>query len=425
MNVVLQHLPATEQRLEEIKQHQSGDDTCQQLIEFCQSGWPEKHSIPAAVKPYFPLAAEFSVESGLLMRANRIVIPPSLRKELLDKIHDGHQGITKCRERARQSIWWPGMSRDLEQLVRKCAECCKAQKQRAQPMTPSPLPELPWQKVATDLFEWKQDTFLLIVDYYSRFIEIARLNRMTADEVIIRTKSIFARHGIPETVISDNGPQYTSEAYKTFALEYQFKHITSSPYFPQSNGEAERAVRTIKDMLKKSNDPYLALLAYRTTPLEVGYSPSELLMSRTLRSTVPTTRHQRAPRTPNIEKVRAKDREIKARQKLNFDSHHGVRTLPSLQPGDSVWLPDRQAQGEVREEVTPQSYQVESSDGSYRRNRRDIIQLPHSSEGLHPSASSEPSETPTSAEPNRSIEPRRSDRTSRPPERLDPSWVSH
>ena len=154
-------------------------------------------------------------------------------------------------------------------------------------------------------------------------------------------------------MISGNGPQYASEAYKKFAEEYQFKHVTSSPYFPQSNGEAERAVCTVKDLLKKSNDPYLALLAYRTTPLEVGYSPSELLMSRTLRSTVPTTRTRRAPQTPNLDTVRAKDHEIKARQKQNFDPHHGDRTLPSLAPGDPVWLPDRRIEGEVREEVTP------------------------------------------------------------------------
>ena len=118
------------------------------------------------------------------MRGNRMVIPPPLRKELLGRIHDGHQGITKCRGRARQSVWWPGISKDLEELVQNCPECCRAQKQRAQPLMPTPLPELPWQKVATDLFEWKQATFLLIVDYFSRFIEIARLSNQTAEEVI-------------------------------------------------------------------------------------------------------------------------------------------------------------------------------------------------------------------------------------------------
>ena len=127
------------------------------------------------------------------------------------------------------------------------------------------LPDLPSQTVTTDLFEWKQRTFLLIMDYYSWFVEIARLTRATAEEVITHTKSIFARHGIPEVVISDNGPQYASDAYATFAKDYQFYHFTSSPYFAHSNGEAERAVGTIKNLLKESDDPYLALLAYRAT----------------------------------------------------------------------------------------------------------------------------------------------------------------
>ena len=422
VNMVLQQLPATEQRLEQIRQHQRNDKACQQITEFCQSGWPDKKSLSVTVRPYFPMAAEFSVEGGLLMRGNRIVIPPVLRKELLDKIHEGHQGITKCRERARQSLWWPGLSRDLDELVRTCTKCCKAQKQRAQPMTPSPLPKLPWQVVGTDLFEWNQATFLLIVDYYSRFIEITRVNRLTADEVITRTKSIFARHGIPETVISDNGPQYASEAYRLFARDYQFKHITSSPYFPQSNGEAERAVQTVKNLLRKSDDPYLPLLAYRTTPVLAGYSPSELLMSRILRSTVPTTRAQRAPQVPDSDVVQTKGQADKARQKRNFDSHHGARTLPSLMPGDVVWLPDRQTEGVVQDEVAPQSFQVVSPDGSYRRNRQDIIQLPASQAG-NSSDESESSESVPTAQLNQSSEPRRSSRVPRPPERLDPSWV--
>ena len=222
VSAVVQSLPATEQRLQEIRQLQAEDVACQTIAEYCQFGWPEKHTVDAVVTPYYPIAAELSVENGLLMRGCHIVIPPPLRKEMLARIHTGHQGIVKCRERARQSVWWPGMSRELEELVKHCPECCKVLRQRAQPLMPSVLPDLPWQKVGTDLFEWRQRTFLLIVDYYSRYIEIARLNRATAEEVITHTKSIFARHGIPEVVISDNGPQYDSEAYATFAKDYQF-----------------------------------------------------------------------------------------------------------------------------------------------------------------------------------------------------------
>lgn len=147
-------------------------------------------------------------------------------------------------------------------------------------------------EVGTDLFEWKQNTYLLIVGYYSRFIEISKLNHSTADEVIVHTKSIFTRHGIPEIVVSDNGPQYSSEAFAKFAHQYRFEHVTSSPYHPQPNGKAEHAVQTVKRLLKKEGDPYLPIPLYRATPLQCGYSPSELLMARNLGTNIPMTREQ-------------------------------------------------------------------------------------------------------------------------------------
>ena len=124
-------------------------------------------------------------------------------------------------------------------------------------------------------------------------------------------------------VVSDNGPQYSSKAYADFAKEYQFKHVTSSPYHPQSNGEAERAVGTIKNLLKKEKDPYLAILSYRSTPLQNGYCPSELLMSRKLRTVVPISREQRKPQVPDTETLKAREK-LKADQKRNFDRHRGV-----------------------------------------------------------------------------------------------------
>ena len=142
------------------------------------------------------------------------------------------------------------------------------------------LPDLPWQKVETDLFEWNKQTYLSTVDYYTRFIKIAMLSsKQAAKQVIHWTKSVFTRHGIPEILISDNGPQFCSEMYSEFAKGYQFQHLTSSPYFPQRNGEAERAVGTVKRLLNRESDPYPALMAYHATPLQNGYSPAELLMS--------------------------------------------------------------------------------------------------------------------------------------------------
>ena len=151
----------------------------------------------------------------------------------------------KCCARARQSVWWPGLSGPLQELVAKCQVCTKDQPQNAEPLIPSELPKLPFQRVGTNLFEWEKRTYLLVFDYYSRYIEIALLNRTTAVDVITHMKSIFARHRIPEIVMSDNGPQYACEALEEFAREYHFRHSTSSPNYPQSNGEAERTVNPL------------------------------------------------------------------------------------------------------------------------------------------------------------------------------------
>ena len=287
VNYTIQSLPATESRLEEIRQQQLQDDVCRLLVKYCQLGWPNKSQLTDGTQPYRSVANELSVEAGLLMRGCRIVIPTSMREEILKCLHAGHQGIVKCRARARQSVWWPGISGQLQTLVTNCQVCVKEQPQNAEPLIASKLPELPFQKVGTDLFEWEKQTYILLIDYYSRYIEIALLNRPTAAEVIRHMKSIFARHGIPEIVMSDNGPQYSCEAFSEFSKEYKFQHVTSSPGYPQSNGEAERAVKTVKTLLKKETDPYLALLSYRATPLQIGFSPLELLMGRKLRTAVP------------------------------------------------------------------------------------------------------------------------------------------
>lgn len=174
---------------------------------------------------------------------------------------------------------------------------------------------------------------------------------------------------------------------------------------------------TIKNLLKKSDDPYKALLAYRSTPIQVGYSPSQWLMGRVLRTVVPTTRAQREPCIPDLSLVRSKDKENKARQKKDFDSHHGARHLSPLLPGDQVWISQRECEGEVQEMVSPQSYNVELEDGSVRRNRRDLVRLTNS-QSTESSDTLETQQNVSNALP----EVRRSGRTSRPPERLDPSW---
>lgn len=173
-----------------------------------------------------------------------------------------------------------------------------------------PIPTLPCQRVATDLFEWKKAKYLLVIDYFSCWIEIAKPQQTTSNCVIGHMQSIFARRRIPEVVVSDNGCQYSSYLFSQFARDYSFQHVTSIPHYLQANEEAERAVKTVKSMLRKATDSYLALLAYRSTPTAVGYTPPELLMNRKLRSTVPIPRD---PIVPDYATVAEKDCNVKQR----------------------------------------------------------------------------------------------------------------
>lgn len=262
-------------------------------------------------------------------------------------------------------------------------------------MIASELPQLPWQKVAIDLFEMKGQKYLLLVDYFSRFIEVARLTSTTSQAVINHLKSIFGRHGIPETLISDNGPQFSASEFANFASEYGFTHVTSSPLYPQSNGEIERAVATVKSLLQKSKDPYMAMLAYRSTPLEQGYSPAELQMSRKLRTNIPITQEQLTPKLVDCKQLRAKDSAIKERQRHNYDQRHGVHTLPPLQCGDKVWIPDRKEEGTVVDETgQPRSYMLSTPTSAIRRNRRHVNQLPQPSSDPETPAEPPPEKSP-------------------------------
>lgn len=132
------------------------------------------------------------------MKGNRLVIPVSMRLDVLQRTHEPHQGINKCRERANISVWWPGLSRQLEEVVKRCPTCIKQLVNTAEPAIPSELPNRPWQKLAADLFELKNQQYLLVTDYFSRYVEVAKLSHTTSPDIIVHLKSMFARHDIPD-----------------------------------------------------------------------------------------------------------------------------------------------------------------------------------------------------------------------------------
>ena len=370
------HLPASTQRLELYRKAQSEDPTCQQILEYCLTEWPDKKALDPPLRVYWQLRGEIMVCGGLLMRGQRMIVPKGLQTDTLRKLHDGHQGIVRSRLRATVSVWWPGLLQQLTNLVRNCPICARDHRPNKEPLITNTLPEYPWQSIAADIFNLKGTEYLVVVDYFSRYPEVIQLRSTTSQSVINSLKAIFARHGIPETFRTDNGPQFSSREFTEFATKYQFTHTTSSPHFPSSNGQAERTVQTVKHLIKEAEDPFTALLSYRVTPLPwCGRSPAELLMGRKLRSSLPQTKSSLVPQWSYLREFRDANRKFKEQQKRNYDRYHRARSLPEIPDNTDVWITtgDHNIPGRtVRSAGTPRSYVVRTSTGELRRNRSQI-----------------------------------------------------
>ena len=367
--------------LDMVKRKQDEDEVCTTIKRYIKSEWPARRSLHGDIKPFLAVKDELVEEDGVLLRGCRIVVPRSMQADILKRIHEGHQGIVKCRERAKSSVWWPGLSSKIEDLVQNCETCIKKAPERTEPLRPTPTPDRPWQLIGTDLFEWKNTSYLIVVDYFSRFIEAAEMpRRPTSAALVTRMKAIFARHGIPDVVKSDNGTQYMSREFREFSSSYGFRHVTSSPLHPQSNGEAERAVQTVKKLWMGNGDPYLALLSYRASPIASGISPAELLMGRKLKTTLPIAGKCLIPNWKEAETFRKQDMARKARSKIDFDSRHRASTLRPLKLGECVRIPDRKERGTVKAMTEDgRSYWIQVRSGCLRRNRRALrpLQLRH------------------------------------------------
>ena len=377
---VIQSLPATSQRLEIYRRAQAEDSVCSKVIEYCQSSWPEKRTLDLSITPYWKVRGSITVQSGLLLYNQCIIVPRSLQRETLDRIHEGHQGIERCRMRTKTSVWWPGISSQITTLVENCPTCVMESKHRREPLMTTKLPEYPWQVLAKDLFELKGDHYLLVSDYFSRYLEVVRLATTTSSSVIRALKMIFSRYGIPEVLRSDNGPQYASKEFEEFAKSYGFRHETSSPLYPQSNGLAEHMVQTAKRLLSRSDDPQLALLTYRATPLPwCNLSPAQLLMGRSLRTNVPQVTTHLIPKWSYLEEFREKDKDFKEKQKRDYDHHYRTSEMPDIPEDTAVWIRsgNKPQKGRVVTRANePRSYLVDTPTGRLRRNRSHLQVVP-------------------------------------------------
>eukprot|EP00118_Oscarella_pearsei_P024304 m.303614 g.303614 ORF g.303614 m.303614 type:complete len:479 (+) comp40836_c0_seq2:2784-4220(+) len=368
-------------KLTAIRQGTGQDPELQSVTEILQRGWPTtKAAVPQLAKPYYTMRDEMYLQNGLVCKGDRVVIPTTLRADMMAMLHSTHLGIEGCLRRARESFFWPGMNAQIRDYISVCSICNSIRPEQCrEPLMSSEVPKRPWSKVAVDLFSLESVDYLITVDYYSNFFEVDRLANTIAPTVIHKLKSHFARHGIPDIVVSDNGPQFANEEFTRFSREWGFKHVTSSPRYPQSNGKVENSVNTCKTIMKKAlkaqSDVYLALMDFRNTPSEkIGPSPAQLLFGRQIQTRLPVTPKLLQPAVAAPEVVTRRISEAKEQQAARYDQKS--KPLPPLKPGDTVRM-KRPGQKEwspavCKKRLDSRSYMIKSGPRMYRRNRRQI-----------------------------------------------------
>ena len=274
---------------------------------------------------------ELFIVKNMVMRDTRIVVPVSLQKKILRLAHEGHMGIVKTKQRLRTKVWWPGIDKEIEQVVRQCHACqlVSTQSEKSEPIISTEMPSGPWEILGVDLcgpFP-TGDNLLVIVDYYSRWQEVVIIKSTTADVIIDKLQTVFSTHGLPVTIVTDNGPQFKSQDFKNFVKEYGINHRKVTPYWPQANGEVERQnrilLKTIRTAKAEGKDWKKELrkflLVHRSTPhTSTGVAPCMLLFGRQIRTKLDISIPQNS-KLVNERKVRKKDAATKSKIKENVD----------------------------------------------------------------------------------------------------------
>ena len=375
-------MPATDSRLEEIKELSKKDPELMSLKEVVLNGWPEsKQKCSQEIQKYWIHRGDIAYLNGLLVKQHQIIIPVEMRKTILIAIHEGHLGMEKCMRRARQSIFWPGINNEIKMLVSQCEECIrKLASKEKEPMLVAEVPTRPWQKVGSDLFAHGGANYIIITDYYSLYPEVYRLKSQEAEDVIVALKDSFSRHGTPDELFSDNGPCYKSHKMKRFARQWFFDHNTSSPRYPQSNGLAEVSVKSVKALLQKCGgnlDKFQkGMLILRNSPLKGGKSPAQLLFGRQLKDNLPSlpsnlANREIVKRDVVLERQKSKD---------YYDRHvpHSPRGVKEFKEKQRVVIQHDKTKewtmyGTIEKEVAPRSYLINMDNGGkLRRNRRFV-----------------------------------------------------
>lgn len=353
------------------------DPLLARVFELTLNGWPSQVNDPE-LQPFFERRSSLSIEQGIILWGIRVVIPMALRKRIMEELHEEHLGMCRMKALARGYVWWPNLDRNIEETVQACPSCMSV---RNSPQSASLHPWIwatrPFQRIHIDYAEYKGQSLLIVNDSYSKWLEVIPVRSTTSANTIDKLRMLFASTGLPEEIVSDNGPQFTSHEFRDFTRQNGIKHTLVPPYHPQSNGFAERGVQIVKKAPKskdvegrqQSLEHRLAnfLLKYRVTPhTTTGVSPSELFLKRQLRTRLTLVKPDIGK---SVEKSQQRMKDFHDRGKVKvrqFEEGDQVQVKTTIQPGKWKWLP-----GTVNKVCGPLTYLVQVG------NRKRFCHLDH------------------------------------------------
>ena len=377
VNLVTVSIPYSCNELDIIHGETSKDPTLKLLMHYINIGWPCKcRMLPQELHLCWNFWDELSVEDGLVTKISRLLIPSTVRWKTLEQIHEGHQGIEKCILKARESVFWPGISDGIWDIVEKC-EICQSSSKAAKPIgNVSEVPPHTWYTLGSDLFYWNKMDYHVVGDYFSKFLLVRKIPNTSTHKVIKELGMIFTEFGRSFVLKSDNVPCYISRKFDDFIEFYQIHHITNSPHYPQSNEFAEVLVGISKKLMKKSVKDGKLLdygpLEYRVMPVSGSLpSPLEALTGYQPRTSLPQIPSSRGNGN-SVENFRIHQELIK--RQPSTSTHYCIE----LEPGQPVFM--KEVTGNVwktgvinQPAKKPETYQIRFADNSILRRTRSMV----------------------------------------------------
>ena len=362
-------------KLDHIRKSTSQDNQLTRLSCYINTGFPcEKKNLPRDLQDYWNYRDTLSIENGLITSGSRIIVPHEMRAKMMQYIHEGHQGKERCLLQARNTVFWPRISHDIQELIERCIICQEHGKSQPIVGITQELPPFPWHTLATDIFYWKRMDFLMVADVFSKYFLVRKLINSTSTAVCAEIATIVTELGLPHVIRSDNGPCYSSKEFQQMLQRYNITHHTSSPHHPRSNGFVERMVGVAKKLMDKAGSegkPWISgLYEYRVTPQSGSIaSPLQLLTQR-----IP--REKDLPQLPST--LGAQEMYDTRQEILRRQPDRPERSYIELTPGMAVWVQHKQntswEPAIIASQTSPNSYWIMQENGDdqpklYRRTR--------------------------------------------------------